>query len=531
MEHGACVGAWNRRVRVLFVRNALAASPTVLHVMGYVNIVQPTTERLAVIVSRLTRLLLLLAALANFAIVAPARLRADAPLTLPEQLRALVTKAALGPRVSLTVIDTSSGQTLFTHNAKTPLNPASNLKLLTAATAMLELGPEYRTRTALYGRLHDGILDGDLCLKGQADPTLTRADLGVFAQRLVDEGVREIAGVTIDGSYFDASYLPPAFEQQPSEVAPFRASIAPVSINGNAYTLRVRPGPSEGAAAFASVDGAGYFELDNGLTTSAAQVAPNVVATEKDLGDRLALSLRGSVPLGAASLAYLRRVSAPLPFAGYVFAEALRVAGIKVGARVAVAACPSDAPLIAMRNSPPLAEMLTRLGKDSDNFVAEMLLKTLGAEKRRTPGTTADGVTVVQETIKRLGLPGESLTMINGSGLFQGNRVTTELLAHLLTTLYRSSSYRDDFVASLAVGGVDGTLARRFRNLPATRIVRAKTGTLDDVIALSGYVLGPTPERVIAFSFLANGVTGKHNQARDLSDHVVEAIAGQLYGH
>jgi D-alanyl-D-alanine carboxypeptidase/D-alanyl-D-alanine-endopeptidase (penicillin-binding protein 4) len=534
MDHRAGADERVRRARassfVLLVRNGLAAAPTILHAMGSVNIVQPTAVRLALIVLRRS-CLLLCALFAYLASTSLPSLRADVALTLPEQLRALVAKAALGPRVSLTVIDTSTGQTLFAHNAKTPLNPASNLKLLTAATAMIELGPEYRTRTALYGRMHDGILDGDLCLKGQADPTLTRADLGVFAQRILDEGVREIAGVTIDGSYFDGSYLPPAFEQQPNEVAPFRAAIAALSINGNAYTLRVRPGPSEGAPAFASVDGAGYFEIDNGLTTAGAQLTPNIVATEKDLGDRIALSLRGTLPLGTASLAYQRRVSAPLPYAGYVFIEALRVAGIKVAPRVTIGTCRSDAPLIALRTSPPLAEMLTRLGKDSDNFVAEMLLKTLGAEKRRTPGTSADGVAVVQDTIRRLGLPGEALTMINGSGLFQGNRVTTELLAQLLTTLFRNSSYRADFVSHLAVGGVDGTLARRFRNLPASRIVRAKTGTLDDVIALSGYVLGPTPERVIAFSFLANGVSGKHNQARELSDHVVEAIAGQLYGH
>src|SRR5262249_5891599 len=107
---------------------------------------------------------------------------------------------------------------------------------------------------------------------------------------------------------------------------------------------------------------------------------------------------------------------------------------------------------------------------------------------------------------------------------------TTALISQLLLALYQNPSLRDDFVAQLAVGGVDGTLARRFRTLPATRIVRAKTGTLDDAIALSGYVLGPAPERAFAFSFIANGVAGKHSHTRDLIDHVVEAIAAHLYG-
>jgi D-alanyl-D-alanine carboxypeptidase/D-alanyl-D-alanine-endopeptidase (penicillin-binding protein 4) len=119
--------------------------------------------------------------------------------------------------------------------------------------------------------------------------------------------------------------------------------------------------------------------------------------------------------------------------------------------------------------------------------------------------------------------------MINGSGLFLGNRVTTDLISRLLLTVYRNPTLRPDFVSELAVGGVDGTLIKRFRSLPAPRIVRAKTGTLDDVIALSGYVLGPSPERGYVFSYLANGITGKQPQARDLIDGIVSALAGQLY--
>jgi D-alanyl-D-alanine carboxypeptidase/D-alanyl-D-alanine-endopeptidase (penicillin-binding protein 4) len=394
---------------------------------------------------------------------------------------------------------------------------------------MLELGPEFRMRTGLYGRIHDGAVEGGVCVKGQADPTLTRANFVTFAQRLQDEGVHAVDQVIIDGSYFDDAILPPAFEQQPNEIAPFRAAIAAVSVNANAYTLRVRPGPTEGAAALVRVDAAGYFELDNGLITN-RETTPNVVAAEHSLGERSALTLRGALPLGATSLAYERRVTSPLHYAGYVFIDALEALRIQTPQRVVTRPCPADAPLIAAYLSPALAEILTRMGKNSDNFVAEMVLKTLGAERRRKPGSSADGVSVVQETLRRLALPAEGMAMVNGSGLFEGNRVSTALIVQLLLTMYRNPSLRDDFVAHLAVGGVDGTLARRFHHLPAPRIVRAKTGTLDDVIALSGYVLGPSPERAIAFSFLANGVGGKQSLARDLIDRVVAHLAAHLYG-
>jgi D-alanyl-D-alanine carboxypeptidase/D-alanyl-D-alanine-endopeptidase (penicillin-binding protein 4) len=119
--------------------------------------------------------------------------------------------------------------------------------------------------------------------------------------------------------------------------------------------------------------------------------------------------------------------------------------------------------------------------------------------------------------------------MINGSGLFQGNLVTTELFSQVLVAMYGDPSLHPEYIAHLAVGGADGTLARRFTQLPVPRIVRAKTGTLNDVIALSGYVLGPKPGRAYAFSFLANGVKGKQGAARGLIDKVVETLASDLH--
>lgn len=471
---------------------------------------------------------MMLGLLAALSVQAQPAARPRAPSALSERIASLLATSGLDT-VALSVIDLQTGQTVFARNPDLPLNPASNLKLLTAATAMIELGPEYRTRTGLYARVRDGAVEGGACLQGQGDPTLTRADLAVFAQRLLDEGVRKVDQVVIDGSYFDAAVLPPAFEQQPDEVAAFRAAVGAVSVNANAYTLRIRPGPTAGSPARVSVDGAGYFQIDNSLRTS-AKTKPDVIAAEHDLGDRVSLSLTGEVPLGGGTLAYVRRVTSPLHYAGHVFVDALLAAGIQVPRLVKLDKCASNAALITFRNSPPLSEVLARLGKDSDNFVAEMVLKSLGAERKRKPGSSADGLSVMLETLRRLELPTSNIALVNGSGLFQGNRVTSALISKLLAAMYKNPSLRDDFVAQLAVGGADGTIARRFRTLPAPRIVRAKTGTLNDVIALSGYVLGPQPERAYAFSFLANGVTGKHSLAKDFIDQTIAAIAAELFG-
>ncbi|HEX2678427.1 MAG TPA: D-alanyl-D-alanine carboxypeptidase/D-alanyl-D-alanine-endopeptidase [Polyangiales bacterium] len=445
-----------------------------------------------------------------------------------QAIRTLIGASSLADKVSVSIIDLATGQTLVDHTASKPRNPASNMKLLTAATAMIELGPDFRMRTGLYGKIQDAAVSGGLCLQGRGDPTLTSADLMMFAQRLSDEGVRQVDELIVDGSYFDAQILPPSFDEQPNEVAPFRAAVAALSVNANAYTLRVRPGAAEGALAQVSLDASGYFDIDNGLTTT-GKAGPNVIAAQRVSGDKLALSLRGTLPVGGSSLAYERRVETPLQYAGYAFIDALRALRIAVPKRVVVGTCPAGAPLITNQQSPPLSVILTRLGKESDNFVAEMVLKVIAAERKKRPARSADGVTVVLEVLKRLHVPTAGLSMVNGSGLFHGNQVSPATFASLLAAMYANPSLRDDFVAHLAVGGVDGTLVRRFRTLPAPRIVRAKTGTLEDVIALSGYVLGPTPGRAIAFSYLANGVGGKHGEARELIDKIVETLAAYLY--
>ena len=498
--------------------------------MRWISLAQRPLRRKA---SRKLRVLSPLLLTSALALISPQSAAADQPPVLDaralgERVRVMVEEANLSPRIGLSIVDLATGQPVVAINDKLALNPASNLKLLTAAAALQQLGADFRMHTGLYGKVHNGRIAGDLCLKGQADPTLTRADLAGFAQRLRDEGVREVERLVIDASYFDSAILPPAFEQQPRESAPFRAAIGAVSINANAYSIRVRPGDKLGASALVSVDAAGYFEIDNRVIT-AREPMPTVQIVERDLGDRVALTLTGKVPLEAANLTWTRRVSSPLSFAGHLFSEVLTNAGVRAPKSVQAGTCAQDAPLIAMHDSVPLAQLLARLGKDSDNFAAEMVVKILGAERKQKPATTADGVVVVQETLRGLGLPTDGATLVNGSGLFQGNLVTTQLVSQLLATMYRNQALRPEFVSHLAVGGVDGTLTKRFADLAARRVVRAKTGTLADVIALSGYVLGAKPERAYAFSYLANGITGKQAQARELIDKVVSLLASQLF--
>ena len=463
---------------------------------------------------------LVLASALVLALAAPASAQ-----NLHQRIRALVDAASLGDGVSILVAD-ENDRDLYALRPDVPRNPASNMKLVTAAAALLELGPGHQMLTGLYGDVQGGRV-ANLVLRGYGDPGLRMSDLVELAEQLRDKGVRAVDRVYVDGSYFDDQILPPAFEQQPDEVAAFRAAVGAVAVERASYVLRCLPGPSVGAPAVARLDPPGYFEIDNGMTTSEGG-APGVIASQRALDDgRLQVVLRGTVPAGILGVGYRRRVENPLVHAAHAMAEALDRAGIGGRRAVQSGEGPDGLPLLTSRYGDTVAQLLHRVGKYSDNFYAEMLLKVLGAERSR-PGSSAGGAEVLQDVLERAGVERGAATIVNGSGLFEGNAIAPRHLVKLLGYVYQQPAVRHEYLAQLAVGGRDGTLRRRLRDLPEEGIVRAKTGTLNDVIALSGYVLGRN-DRVVRFSFLANGVRGRQGLARRLADDIVREGADDLW--
>ncbi|MCB9591675.1 MAG: D-alanyl-D-alanine carboxypeptidase/D-alanyl-D-alanine-endopeptidase [Sandaracinaceae bacterium] len=462
-------------------------------------------------------------------LAAPAQAQDAAGDTLVGQLRSLVASSGLSEEVGVAVVDIRTGRPVFQHHAERPMNPASNQKLVTAFAALRLLGADFSMRTAAQGSIEGGAVRGGLALRGFGDPDLDYGDLVELARDVRLAGVDRVDRVIVDATYFDDQILPAAFDQQPNEVAAFRAPIGAVSVERNAYVLRVMPGADAGATARVELLGAGYFDLTNRITTSATG-APNVIADQRtgDSPTQMILRLSGSVPATVRGVSYRRRIENPLYWSGHVFRDALRSQGIEVGDRVSVEATPAGAPVLATHQSPPVGTLIHALGKHSDNFVAEMLFRVMGAE-RHQPGRGEDGVAAVRGALDDAGIDTAHIDIVNGSGLFDGNRIAPQRLADLLVTAYRDPAVRPDFVASLSIAGVDGTMSRRLRDLPAPRIVRVKTGTLAAVIALSGYVLGPEPGQAYAFSFLANDVRGRGGQARQLADGIARQLAEQIY--
>jgi D-alanyl-D-alanine carboxypeptidase/D-alanyl-D-alanine-endopeptidase (penicillin-binding protein 4) len=444
------------------------------------------------------------------------------PQPLAKTIASLVLQAGLGDGIGIHVVRLHDAEELYRNRPARPRNPASNQKLLTAAAALWRLGPTFQASTALEGAVKEGHVE-TLVVRPSGDPSLGYPALATFAETMRLRGVDRVERIVIDDGYFDDEILPPAFDQQPQEAASFRAAISAFAVDRNSYVVHLGPGPAVDAPGRVRVLASSYVKLDNLTVTSGG--GPPTPRIDHALTEdaHLAVRVEGKVPLKSRTLHYRRRVPDPRAYSASLLVQALQKAGLEGALAVEYGSAPDPLPLIGTMPSPPLSTLLGSVGKWSDNFAAEMLLKIMGAEEER-PGTSARGVEVVRAELEKHGVDTNGLVMVNGSGLFDGNRVAPQHITETLVAAYRDPAIRAEYVAHLAVAGSDGTLMTRLENLPRPRMVRAKTGTLRDVIALSGYVLGE-PGRSVAFSFLANGIAGRQREARDLADAIVRALA------
>jgi serine-type D-Ala-D-Ala carboxypeptidase/endopeptidase (penicillin-binding protein 4) len=432
-----------------------------------------------------------------------------------------------GGTSSAIVLEIETGRVLAQSDALLELNPASNAKVLTAATALSRLGGDHQFTSGIYGTIVDGRADR-LVLRSDGDPSLSSRDLERMAQSLVSAGLTRVSGdIFVDQSHFDEKFVPPAFEQQPNEWASFRAPVSAVSVDENAFALFVRP---EGAKkrAKVTVQPSGFVEIVNEVETGARGAKKKLFVTMDPRPDRLRVKLTGVIPEGSKGVSFVRRVDDPRLFAGYVLSATLARLGVKLDGGVKLGGKDEKAALVEQR-SKPLSELVTQLGKNSDNFYAEMLLKALGAKRSRRAGTSADGANAVLEWMKLASATTPSMRIQNGSGLFDANRVSAASLAQALTVAFRDPAISTPFIAQLAVGGVDGTLKSRFQKQRKRRSIRAKTGTLARAHSLSGYVLGPKDGSPLAFAIVVNGIAGKPDEQRKRIDRVVEEVARELW--
>jgi len=427
-----------------------------------------------------------------------------------------------GGTLSARVVDSESGFVWAESSPESALNPASNMKIVTTAVALERLGAEFRFSTGLYGKQEADRVE-TLVLRGQGDPSLDTADLWELARALRSLGVTKVGQLLVDQSRFDEQFVPPAFDQQPDEWASFRAPVSAVALERNAVTLNVLPS-EPGQPARAWFEPAGIVTIEGTVETRRTGAGEGVQLSLETRGADLIAHLAGYAAKGLPRMRFDRRLDDPRRAPGLALRELLIGVGIEVQGPVALGGNQIE-PRLAFHQSAPLAQLLSELGKNSDNFYAEMLFKALGADATSNPARSQDGAAVVRQWLSQHGLARPDTRIENGSGLFDANRVSAATLAGTLLAVRQNPAVYPEFLAQLAIGGVDGTLHSRFRKFKDQRIVRAKTGTLSAAVGLSGYVLSASSSAPIVFSVLVNGLEGQAGAVRERIDRVVETIA------
>jgi D-alanyl-D-alanine carboxypeptidase/D-alanyl-D-alanine-endopeptidase (penicillin-binding protein 4) len=389
-------------------------------------------------------------------------------------------------------------ETLFALNPGKLVMPGSNMKLLTLAAASEVLGWDYRfdTKVVTMATIESGVLRGDLIVVGGGDPSISeRSDepggLQWLARQLADLGVRIIDGRIVgDDDLFDDSGFGDgwAIDNVPYG---YSAPVTALEYNEGSADLVIRAGASAGDPVTIQVRPEGSrLEIENKLTT-VAETGTGMLTLHRLPGSSHVV-VHGQIPAKAPPFARTASVDNPTEFFVRAFRSALIAEGIQVGGDAVdiddVTPKPnvSVARVLVVRHSPPLAELATSMMKVSQNQYAEILLKTIGKPAARN-------------ALRGLGLADDSYIMADGSGLSRYNYVTAEALVQLLQQM----SLRPAFLQTLPIAGRDGTLARRLSGTAADGKVRAKSGTVDNARALSGFVDTADGER-LAFSIIAN---------------------------
>ncbi len=434
-------------------------------------------------------LLLALAACGTVPVVAP---------SLPAAFARTLQEAEIPPSaVALRIQDLEDGVPLLSHNASLPFQPASIMKLVTTQAALELLGPDYRWTTRFYtnGIQSGDVLQGPLMIQGSGDPRLAQEDLWRALRRLRAMGIREISGgLLFDRSRFQvAPESLPAFDAQPEK--PYNALPDALLLDAKAVNFRLMPDTINRRVTVFSEPA--LF----GVTV----IAPTL--TGGDCGDwrrQLGLVQEASVlrftGSYAASCAEQRMAIHAVQLNHVQYFEAvLRQIWSELGGSLSGAtregSVPSEARLLLQWQSMPLAEAIRDINKNSNNVMARQLLLSIEAEHGRLPATPEAASSRVGKWLAMTKIENAGFVLENGSGLSRTERLSALSMAQLLRRAWRWPTM-PEFLASLPIAGVDGTMSRRVQSLGVAGHAHIKTGTLAEVVSIAGYITARSGRRL-----------------------------------
>ena len=447
--------------------------------------------------------------------------------------------------VSIWVSRVDERQPTLTHNPDLPMNPASVMKLVTAFATLDRLGPAYfwTTRVKMDGRVSGRKLEGNLYLVGGGDPVFTHADLWKLLRQMRSLGIDRITGdIVIDDSALRLPAHDPAeFDGQP--LRPYNAGPSGLMINFNALRLTFVPEPeplpdpepvhlvSAANAAPAKAPAPrpprilvdppmASLELDSAVSTVDGRCAArwykalDADAT-RERGGHHRLSLKGAWRDDCGIKDWFVSPESPDEFARDVVGGLWKDIGGHLSGSVRHGRAPQEATTLFVHTSRPLADVVRDMNKWSNNVIARQLLATLGASDNTAPDMVSGGARLAQVQLAAAGIDTTGLRIDNGSGLSRTARITARGLGQLLEQAWQRP-FMPEFISSMAVAGIDGTARRRLHDSPARGTAHIKTGTLNEVRAMAGYVIDTKGHRYTVAMMVNHPNAGASREAQDV---------------
>jgi D-alanyl-D-alanine carboxypeptidase/D-alanyl-D-alanine-endopeptidase (penicillin-binding protein 4) len=413
-------------------------------------------------------------------------------------------------------------QNMSTHiNGDKAFVPASLSKIPTALTFLDQFSMDQYFHTWVYktGSIKEGVLTGDLYLKGGGDPTFVSESMWRLINELKRSDVRKIKGkLYVDESYFDKDYYSEGRQKRRVDRA-YDAPVSALSFNWNSVSIYVRPGKANGHKARVYLDPPVPFVkiINKARTTSSSKTKLKV--SRKIKGQSVEIIVRGEISSSKDEKAFYKSIGDAALWTGLNFKYYLNQFGIEYSGDVAKKKVPSHADMLVELDSWSMGRVVSAMSKFSNNFVAEMITKQLG-KTEKVPGNIDDGLDKITAYLKKNGWQSGKYSFVNPSGFTRDNKMRAEDLGELLHTTIKNFSVAPEFLAALPISGTDGTLKRRMRQVMKGK-VRAKTGYLTGVVGLAGFLQSKTGHHSTTFVFFYNGPYKHDWEVRALFDKIL----------
>ncbi|MGE5401393.1 MAG: D-alanyl-D-alanine carboxypeptidase/D-alanyl-D-alanine-endopeptidase [Ignavibacteriales bacterium] len=443
---------------------------------------------------------------------------------LQRKIEEILRTVPSGTKYGVMIYNPVTKDTLYDRNATETIKPASNEKLFTTGVAFALMGGDYKISTKLFTddpNLSDGVINGNLYIKGFGNSLFTDRDIDTMVQQLATMGIHNITGRVIgDDTYFDDVYHRKDWilEEISSVVLP---PVSAIVINRNKVQFSLSASSKVGGIINSSVSP--YCSLIKVRVNARTTRSRSTISISQHFSkDSYEFVISGGLRRRSHMIWYSAEIENPPLFAAYLLQDRLISSGITVMQHPSAGAAPEKVTEI-MARSITLRDLSKIVNKHSDNYLAECLFKTVGAYYSHAQGNSFYATQAVTSFLNNNDINSSGISVVDGSGLSHYNQVTVAAIVELLEKIYLNNKIYPDYFNSLSIAGVDGTLRGRLIGTSAENNFHGKTGTLNGVIALSGYLTLRNNEELIV-SIIFEFDKGSPHKYRSLQDRIIKTL-------